>query len=309
MLPSTRVQKIAFKGWPNCYRVSNGTIELVATADIGPRIIFFGFSGERNLFHVFEETAGETAAEGWRNYGGHRLWHAPEDKMRTYEPDNGPVEVMEVEDGLLLKAGTEKRSGIQKVIEIVLPPGGTSVRVLHRLRNHNLWPVELAPWALSVMAPGGIAIAPLTRRHDPDLLLPNRGIVLWPYTDMRDERYQWNKDFVLVRQKAMGDLARTKVGLSSEEGWAAYSLASLLFVKYFRFVPGANYPDLGCSLEVFTNSKMLELETLGPLQLLRSGQELSHVEYWELHKNVPVEFSEESIRTWVLPRLRKGGVE
>jgi hypothetical protein len=34
---------------------------------------------------------------------------------------------------------------------------------------------------------------------------------------------------------------------------------------------------------VFTNFRILELESLGPLTNLRQNQSLEHVEYWELH--------------------------
>ena len=54
------IEKTAFQGWPNCYRVSNGTVEFIATTDVGPRIISFGFVGGANLFFVREDFAGQT---------------------------------------------------------------------------------------------------------------------------------------------------------------------------------------------------------------------------------------------------------
>ena len=38
------VNKVPFNGWQNCYKVSNGVIDLIVTSDVGPRIIYFGFS-------------------------------------------------------------------------------------------------------------------------------------------------------------------------------------------------------------------------------------------------------------------------
>jgi len=37
-----KVQKTEYKGWKNCYRVSNGEVELIVTADVGPRVIRTG---------------------------------------------------------------------------------------------------------------------------------------------------------------------------------------------------------------------------------------------------------------------------
>jgi hypothetical protein len=295
------VEKIAFKGWPNCYRVSNGLVEFIATTDVGPRIVAFAFVGGTNLFFVREDFAGQTGGTEWKNYGGHRIWHAPEDKVRTYEPDNGPIQARPIDNGLVLTMPSEKLSTIQKEIEITLDPASTQVRVVHRLRNLGAWPIECAPWAISVMAPGGFAIAPLPATYHPDRLLPNRALTLWPYTDMRDDRWLWGTDYILLRQKVVSGQDRTKVGINNNLGWAAYYLRPYLFIKRFTYVDGARYPDFNSSLEVFSNNRMLELETLGPVVTLQPGATVSHEERWELHRDLQLTFSEEDVRAKVEP--------
>jgi len=299
-----KIEKTPFQGWPNCYRVSNGTVEFIATTDVGPRIIYFGFVGGANLFFVREDFAGQTGGSEWKNYGGHRLWHAPEDKVRTYDPDNSPVQAKVIENGLVLTMPPEKASGIQKEIEITLDPASSEVRVIHRLRNLGAWPVELAPWAISVMAPGGFAIAPLPTAFHPDRLLPNRALTLWPYTDMRDDRWLWGADYVLLRQKVVQGQERTKVGINNNLGWAAYYLKPYLFIKRFTYVEGARYPDFNSSLEVFSNNRMLELETLAPLATLQPGALVAYEERWELHRNIELGFSEDDVRAKVEPLAR-----
>jgi hypothetical protein len=300
------IEKTAFQGWPNCYRVSNGTVEFIATTDVGPRIISYGFVGGANLFFVREDFAGQTGGTEWKNYGGHRVWHAPEDKVRTYEPDNSAVEATVIANGLLLTMPPGPLSGIQKAIQITLDPATSEVLVRHRLRNTGAWPVELAPWAISVMAPGGFAIAPLPTAFHPDRLLPNRALTLWPYTEMRDDRWLWGTDYVLLRQTAIADPARerTKVGINNNLGWAAYYLKGSLFIKRFAHVGDARYPDFNSSLEVFSNSRMLELETLAPLAVLQPGETVEHDERWELHRDIQLEFSEDDVRARVEPLAR-----
>ena len=300
------IEKTAFQGWPNCYRVSNGTVEFIATTDVGPRIISFSFVGGTNVFFVREDFAGQTGGAEWKNYGGHRIWHAPEDKARTYEPDNGPIDAKPVANGLLLTMAPGPVSGIQKAIEITLDPATSVVRVVHRLRNAGAWPVELAPWAISVMAPGGFAIAPMPTAFHPDRLLPNRALTLWPYTDMRDDRWLWGTDYVLLRHKVIADAARerTKVGLNANLGWAAYYLDGNLFIKRFSYVDGARYPDFNSSLEVFSNARMLELETLAPLAVLQPGATVEHEERWELHRQPDLQFSEADVKARVEPLVR-----
>jgi hypothetical protein len=40
----------------------------------------------------------------------------------------------------------------------------------------------------------------------------------------------------------------------------------------------AEYPDLGCNYEIFTNSMLTELENLGALQTLEPGATATHIE-------------------------------
>ncbi|MBU2563373.1 MAG: DUF4380 domain-containing protein, partial [Actinobacteria bacterium] len=84
-------EKYKFGGWKNCIRMTNGEVEIIITTDVGPRIVRFGFVGDQNLFREFKQQQGKTGGDKWLIYGGHRLWHAPEVKPRTYFPDNNPV--------------------------------------------------------------------------------------------------------------------------------------------------------------------------------------------------------------------------
>ena len=56
---STKIEQVSWGGWPHCYRLSNSEIELILTADVGPRVIRCGFVGGPNVFKEYaEEMAG-----------------------------------------------------------------------------------------------------------------------------------------------------------------------------------------------------------------------------------------------------------
>ena len=59
-----KVDKIEYQGWKNCYRVTNGEIELIVTGDVGPRVIRFGFVGGQNLFKEFPDELGKMVLPG-----------------------------------------------------------------------------------------------------------------------------------------------------------------------------------------------------------------------------------------------------
>ncbi|MBA2701116.1 MAG: hypothetical protein H0U58_05355 [Chloroflexi bacterium] len=272
-----------FAGWPNCVRLSNPSIDLVATTDVGPRIIRIGFVGEQNLFTVFEDSAGQTGGDEWHSYGGHRLWQAPEAWPATYTPENDPI--AHTWDGTSLTLNTLDRvNAVEKSMRLTLAASEPSVEVVHRLVNRAHEAVELAPWALSVMAPGGRAVFPQEDyRPHPEWLDPARPIVLWRFTDMSDPRWTWGRRYIQLRQDPNAT-TKQKAGFLNTKGWAAYLLGGDVFIKRFDHEAGASYPDFGCNTETYADAAMLEVETLGPLVRLLPGEHVDHVERWSLHK-------------------------
>ena len=297
------MEKISYKGWENCYRLANRQVDLVITGDVGPRIIRFGFVGQHNEFKEFEEMMGQTGGDEWRIYGGHRLWHAPEEKPRSYIPDNSPIEVKETGGTVHIVQPVEAATGIQKEIDICLDPDQPKVELVHRLINRNLWAVELAPWALSVMAPGGVAILPIPPRgsHETNLL-PSHTMTFWAYTDMADPRWTWGRRCILLRQE-VNCPGPQRIGLMVPQGWAAYARLNHLFVKKFTFFPGETYPDAGCSVESFTNSDFLEVETVGPMIKLQPGQAVEHGETWQLFDQAPAPQNEADVLGKIFPLI------
>jgi hypothetical protein len=294
-MSSAKVQfeKVEYKGW-NAYRLSNGVVDLVIPADIGIRIMRFGFVGGANMFAEFESLVGKKGGDEWRLYGGHRLWHAPEDVTRTYIPDNDPVEIVQQGASVVVRQPLDA-TGIAKEIEVTLHPEQAQVRLVHRLRNTNHWAVEFAPWALSVMAQGGQAIIPLPPRGThPEALIPTSTLILWAYTDLSDPRWTFTPKYVLLRQDPNAKNPQ-KIGAVNPSNWLAYTNGGNLFVKGFTYVPNATYPDMGSNVETFTNNGMLEVETLAPLSTVQPGETVEHVETWHLFPNVQTPTTEAEI--------------
>lgn len=293
-------ETVSYGGWPNCVRLATEHLELIATTDVGPRIIRLGRVGGPNLFKEFPEEMGQTGGDAWRSYGGHRLWHAPEDLSRTYWPDNVPVAVHWDGSTLTLTQPVEGNTGLQKEIALTVAADRAQVTAVHRITNRGAAPAELSVWCLSVMAPGGRGIFPQEPyKPHAEALLPARPLVLWHYTDMADPRWTWGTRYIQLRQDPAAESLQ-KVGMMNTPGWAAYQLGPTLFLKRFRHQPGAVYPDYGCSTETFTNADMLEVETLGPLLTLAPGETARHREDWFLY-DTEVGTSEAELDAQLLP--------
>lgn len=297
-MSDVKIQKIPYGGWNNCIQITNNIVDLIVTVDVGPRIIRYGFLNlgtsrfrQENEMCEVESTMGLTGGDEWRIYGGHRLWHSPESKNRTYEPDNAPVTWQEIPDGIKTIQEEEPLSRIKKEMEITLHPQSSRVKILHRLINSGPWPVELSVWSISAMAKGGKEVIPQSRKDTG--LLPNRVMALWPYSRLNDPRVYLGEKYIILQQNP--DIKYPlKFGTSNEDGWAAYFNHNHLFLKYYTHKTDAHYPDFGVSYETYVNDFMLEMETLSPLTMLQPEAGVEHIERWELFDNVAMPSNDEA---------------
>jgi hypothetical protein len=261
-----------------------GDLILGIARDIGPRIMKITIRDrpEENLFAVLPDTGVKTPDGFWHIYGGHRLWSSPESMPRSYSMDDTQVRIQSRKGRVKIYGNPETQNNIQKSIEIH-PAGESTIEVVHQIKNIGRWPVKLACWALSVMKPGGFAIIPV--KAGGEGLLPDRHLTLWPYTDLSDRRLVMEKDFIFLKQDVKSKNP-IKIGAISFPRWTAYWVDGLLFIKRFVQLKG-EYPDFGCSVEAYTNSEMLELETVGILKNLDPGSAAEHKEIWTV-KKIPV---------------------
>jgi len=299
-----KVAKVEYKGWRNCYRVSNGEVELIATSDVGPRVIRFGFVGGQNLFKEFTEQLGKSGEDKFQLRGGDRVWKAPEDPVATWAPDNVPVEISVTRNGLIARAPVEPLTHLRKEIEIRMADRGTDVTVVHRVTNESLSPLEYSAWALTMMAPGGVAISgfPPRGKHPANLEATNP-LVMWAYSNLADKRWTFTKKYLALRQDPNNSEAQ-KLGLFNPHTWGAYVLNGEAFIKQAAGDAHASYPDFGCSFETFTNNEFLEMETLSPLKKMAPGETVEQTEHWTLHKNVRLsEITDAAIDAEISPLL------
>lgn len=280
------INKTSFKSVPDCIIMRNELVELVITTTFGPRILYYGFIGGRNMFKIFDDQLSESAPPEWLSYGGHRLWHAPEVFPRTYYPDNEPVPYEITGNTILLDCPEENTNHIKKQLQITLAAEGTGVTLKHVIKNTGVWSKPLAAWCLSVMAPGGRAIIPQEDyKPHPDCLVPARPLVLWHFTRMNDPRYVWGDRYIQLIQDPAAT-SKQKIGVANTKGWAAYYLEGDLFIKRYPYDPDAVYTDMGCNTELYTEAGFLEVETLSPLKNLAPGESLEHTEIWSLHSQL-----------------------
>ena len=257
-----------------------GYVEVTVVLDAGPRIVGYARHDVPQLFATLPGAIIEHPAYGaYALLGGHRLWRAPELPALTYQPDDGPVAFERSQDGFRL-SGSPEADGISKTI--ALRQRGRVAVVDHTLRNEGPLPLRCAAWAITQLSTGGIAVLPHSLAPaDEDGVLPNRSVIMWPYTDPSAPEIEFRSSELRIH--ASRRPSRAKLGQANSRGWVAYVLGDELFVTWSPLHREAlDYPDLGSSIECYRDERFLELESLGPLTELAPGESVHHREVWML---------------------------
>jgi hypothetical protein len=303
-----KVERLSYFNQPDCIRLSNGTVEVIVTTAIGPRVIRYGFVGGDNMLAELPDASVKTELGEWKPWGGHRLWTAPEHMPRSYSPDNSPVEATVSGGTVTLVQPPEPRTGIVKQLTVTLAPTGTEVTIGHRLTNRSLWTVDVSPWALTIMNHHGTVIIPQEpyASHD-DALLPVRALTMWAYTDLSDPRWRIGPKFIRLSTDA-ARAGSQKIGVANKRGWAGYARGRQLFVKRYGWDESRRYPDYGVNTEAYTAGTFIELETLGPLTTLAPGSSADHEEKWSLVKDLDSSGDDEALARALGPHLSALGL-
>jgi hypothetical protein len=253
----------------------NDRLEVVGLTDIGPRIVGLFVKGiNGNLLAETPEITQDTPHGKMSLLGGHRLWEAPELEGISGLPD-AVVKAERHPDGFTL-AAEPNAIGLRKSMRVSLE--ADKVRVEHIIRNEGDGMIELAPWAITQL-PIGRVFVPASSAREKESKLPDRNIVYWPYSNPNKNEISFDKEgFYFDPSKVQ---APFKFGTFVQAGWARIEYPNYSFVKKFSAESG-NYPDRSCNFEVYAAQDYVELESLAPLVNLKPGDEVSHLEIWEI---------------------------
>ncbi len=292
---SVEIKETNFENYGKCVKLSNGLIDVLVTIDFGPRIIYFGFTGQKNILYNDIErkyvTSNSSITERYGNnsaffhYGGHRLCLSPKKMPDTFYPDNEPVTYSILPEGVSFTPPRQKKNDIQLSIEVIMSEGTEDIMVVHSAKNYSKERQTLALSAITMFNRGGLEVIPLNTQND-NPLIPNRTIALWPDTTVSDQKIFIGNKFVTINCNENLE-NNIKLGINNTCGWVSYSNQDYTLIKRYVHNAQAAYPDFGCSCETFVCNDYVELETLSPLYNLEPGDAIRHVENIFISKSVP----------------------
>ncbi len=324
-------EKVVYRGW-KCVRISNQDTEVYIAPEIGGRIIQYIYEG-----HPFMWTNPDLEGkvyppeensymEIWKNYGGDKIWPAPQG-WNTKEEWPGPGdEVIEAPytyevlsaQGKEVKVritGSNKGgwAGVQFSREFVLRDGSSRLDLLTSMKNVSSSPVRWGIWSVTQMDLR--ADNEKTYNDQAAFYIPLNPHSMYPakYNVMFGlaKSFNWNPDYRKMMMVVKYENMVGKIGIDTAAGWAAMvdEKSGYTFVQRFPFFPDMPYPD-NASFEVWVNGKgeyvhknkllyakddpkgrLIEMEILSPLVRLKPGESYSFPSSWEAHsgplKKVP----------------------
>ena len=260
------VTKENYLGW-DALKMTNGIVTLHIVPAIGGRVIQFEL-GDHSYFSIHPELKGKVAppAESdfgmdWKNYGGDKIWTAPQGWQNDSEwpgppdpvLDAGPYTAEIVENGpdeaaVRLTSQSESRSGVQLGRVLRIRSGSSTVSVELMMKNTSKRTVR---WSLWEVTQHDAADATDPKQFNKDL---------WAYCPVNPRSMYprgFNYMFGLVNNPGFhlddsGRMLRAhyqyqvgKVGLDTDAGWLAVvnRTTDHAFFESFDFVPGAEYAD------------------------------------------------------------------
>ena len=286
------IKEVKYKNYGKCLAISNDFMEVLVTVDIGPRIIKCNLKNKENMMFEdvernFSNDVSSMFGEGktWYTYGGHRIWLSPEGFPETYYPDNEKVLYSTFQNGAEFMPPVQEVTGIQISVKLEMSEDKPEITLTHKITNAKKTYMKGAVWCLSVMAQGGTALVP--QPTEDTGLLPNRTLVMWPYSRFTDSRLTVCDKYITVSQDVNATDA-FKLGINNTSGYSAYINKGQALVKYIEYMDGIEYPDGGCSTEVYTNNLFEELESISPLYVLAPDDSMVHVEKWTLKDGIEI---------------------
>jgi Domain of unknown function (DUF4380) len=320
---AARIEKTTYKGW-DVYRLTNGLISLDLAPQIGGRAIQLHL-GEKEFFFVNRDLAGQVLPEsknnlsaGWANYGGDKVWPAPEGYANDDEWPSIPYYILDgsayaysvvtdtpAEVAAKVVSPPDPRTGVQFERTFHVYAGTTRIKVEQVMRNISKRQVR---WGIWHLIQNDAADAQDPSKPNPELYvyIPINPKSIYPdgfthiYGDVRHPSDEIVDHGRLLRIHYLYRVG--KVGVDSSAGWLAIvnGQKDIGLVENFKHFPDRDYPDRS-SVEAWNDGPgiisrtafdqtltgdlhktpyFLESEVLSPLATLDPGEQYEFTVYW-----------------------------
>ena len=278
------VGRTSYHGWPNCYLLSNGSVEAAIVPVIG-RVMQLRLAGEPDgAFwenRALDGQLHDAVSNDWINFGGDKCWPAPQtvwtgQQGRDWPPppafDARPAQAVPSPRGVVVTSPIDPGFGIQVVRHVELDTGQPIMRISTEYRKILGSAVRVGIWTVTQLRePEHVSILLAEKSKFPQGYL--RLLLAEPAELSIDGR---------LLSFARHPRQCVKVGTDgSSLAWVGRNCVLRIDAE----VGTGEYPDGGCVTEVYTNPdplKYVELETLGPLRTMNVGDRIEQTTVYKV---------------------------
>jgi len=282
----TAADVVAYHGYAKAIELKNAATRVVLCPEVGGRVLEYSRNGV-NVLYLSE------ADKNWQP--GDR----PEGSAGRF--DIGPEYIVPRRETLwsgqwtpkitgprsaVLTSQKDLATGVQLVRKFELAADSSHLSCTQTIINVSQNTKEWCHWSRTFAVGKGICVIPLTAENtSPQSRFPN-GYVMYEGSErihMRPEDPQVRRHANVLEIHPTP--AHPKLGFDSYEGVIAYAAPNdLLFVKRFQTYPDRVYNEVaGLTISVwYPDREMVELEPIGPREILQPGESASFTEHWYL---------------------------
>jgi hypothetical protein len=294
--PVNEARFVREAGYDGCIELRNATTRVVLEPNLGGRVLNYQLNGAEILYQ-------NRAQNGAVWDGQTKVQHPSAGRF-----DIGPEYEAIPHDEFWLGRWTAERvsqnrakltsvklgNGLQLIREFTLVKDSSHLRCTHIFRNQGVIPLRTFHWSRTFVAGNGIALAPLPKNGR----FP-RGYALGGPANIIDFQPAEEPN-VRVREnilEILGAPSKAKFILDVEPGWLVYLAQNdLLFLKQFPVYTNRPYGEIAANNASIWYSGLenshawpfpnfpVEIEAIGPLEMIEPGGERSFTEDWWLEE-------------------------
>ena len=237
----------------------------------GKTMMEISAKGGRIISYTYDQKEILTQSSEHENFGS-TLWTAPQSDW-GWPPfavlDSMDYQVEQMANVLKMTSQPDQKSGFQ-FVKTWTVAGDNSIRIEYLIRNISEKPKSVGAWDVTRVPCGGIAFFPFGEK----------GKV--PKSNLNPNIEKQGISWISIDKRPISD--NLKMFSTAKEGWLAYAINGLLFVKQFPDTNPESYSPKQGEVEIYINKEKsyIELENQGAYQLLKSCETLNYKETWSL---------------------------
>ena len=288
---ATGVVRVHYHGWSDAILLSNGLVEAVVVPSVN-RVMQFRFVGEAEgpfwENRELDASMPDPEDKSWRNFGGDKSWPAPQSEWpQVMDRAWPPPRAFDC---------TPATATIEGGVVILVSPVDPffKMRVIRRIRLDRHKPVmrietefEQVEQAKQMRpAARKIGVWVVTQLKHPEHLympVPRNSIFPEGYCLMGEKPGNLQVKNGLISMMRSSSRAAKIGNDGSTVLWVGERMALRIDSPRVR---NADYPDQGCSAEIFTSPDpaYIELELLGPLSQIKTGGKIERTSVYTLYR-------------------------